>query len=125
MSPTKPYNEVESDFIREKIQEGSFENQDFRDYVDTLIYLEDKILNGASGYCDGMRFNQVRNELQEEYRLIYREVAPDQYKEKLARETVQAIEESLEPSEFETEKIVERLEQRQKWEEIQHKSLTT
>lgn len=120
MSSTRSYGEIESDFIRRKISEGSFEDDDFREYIDSLVYLEDKILNGASGYCDGMKFSQVRKSLPEEYRAIYREVAPEKYREKLARETVQAIEASLEPEEFETQKIIDRLERKQEWRQIQN-----
>lgn len=118
MAPAKNYDEVESDFIRKKIQEGEFADEEFRSYVDALVYLEDKILNGASGYADGMRFHHTREKLQEEYRLIYREVAPEKYREKLARETVQAIEESLEPKEFKTKEIVDRLEDKHGWQEV-------
>lgn len=116
--PSKPYDQVDSDFIQRKISEGDFEDEDFRSYVDSLVYLEDKVLNGASGYCDGMRFSHTREKLNEEYRLIYREVAPEQYREKLARETVQAIEQTLEPSEYRTKEIIERLENRKGWEKV-------
>ena len=116
--PTKPYDQIESEFIQQKISEGDFEDENFRDYVDTLIYLEDKILNGASGYCDGMKFNHTRNKLNEEYRLIYREVAPEKYREKLVRETVQAIEQTLEPAEHKTQQIIESLENRKSWEKV-------
>lgn len=117
--PTKPYDQVESEFIKQKISDGNFGDEEFRSYVDALVYLEEKILNGASGYADGMRYHHTRNNLNEEYRLIYREVAPEQYREKLARETVQAIEETLEPDDLKTKEIIKRLEERKNWEKVQ------
>ncbi|MFB6143690.1 MAG: hypothetical protein ABEJ98_00115 [Candidatus Nanohaloarchaea archaeon] len=116
--PLKPYDQVESDYIKKKISGGDFQDREFRSYIDTLIYLEEKILNGASGYADSMKLHQTRNRLREEYRLIYREVEPEKYSEKLARETVQAIEETLEPDKFKTQEIIERLENRKDWEKV-------
>lgn len=116
--PSKPYDQVESEFIKKKISEGDFDDEEFRSYVDALVYLEEKVLNGASGYCDGMRFSHTRKKLNEEYRLIYRELKPEKYREKLVRETVQAIENSLEPEEYQTDEIIERLEKRTEWQSV-------
>lgn len=38
--PPKPYDEVVSQFIRERIRRGSFENREFRQDINTLVWLE-------------------------------------------------------------------------------------
>lgn len=38
--PRKPYDEVESEFIRDEIRRGSFDDVDYRRYINELVYLE-------------------------------------------------------------------------------------
>ena len=38
--PRKPYDEVVSEFIRKEIRQGSFDNPEYRCYVNGLVWLE-------------------------------------------------------------------------------------
>lgn len=115
----KAYDKVESEYIRDKIREGDFENESFREYIDALVYTEEKILNGPSGYADAMKWHHLKISLREVYRLIHSQVASQKYRQKIIREAVEAIEESLEPADYKTKAIKERLEDKESWERVQ------
>lgn len=38
--PVIPYPEVESEFIRQAIKDGSFDDREYRTYVNELIHIE-------------------------------------------------------------------------------------
>ena len=86
--PGKPYNEVKSEFIKERIAERQFELDAHRKYIKDLIFLERVILDEITlKYPSGMKFNSIKNDHEEEYLKILEDLDEEKYrKEKQKRE---------------------------------------
>ncbi len=66
--PSKPYDEIKSEFIKEIIKERQFELDSHRKYIKDLIFLERVILDEIKlKYPSGMKFNSIKNDYEEEY----------------------------------------------------------
>lgn len=87
--PGKPYDDVKSEFIRERIAERQFELDRNRKYIKDLIYLEEWILgNINTGYCSGMKFKSIKSDYEEEYLKILQDLDEEKYqKEKQKKES--------------------------------------
>jgi hypothetical protein len=87
--PGKPYDEVKSEFIRERIAERQFELDNNRKYIKDLIFLERVILDEITlKYPSGMKFNSIKNDHEEEYLKILQDLDEEKYqKEKQKKES--------------------------------------
>lgn len=80
--PSKPYNEVESEFIKERIRERHFELDDHREYINKMIFLEKVILDEIKlKFGSGMKYKSIKNEHEEEYLKILQELDKEKYRE--------------------------------------------
>ena len=52
--PRKPYDEVSSEFIREKIRQGSFDDIEYRRYVNELVWIEWYTTDGVGSNTTGI-----------------------------------------------------------------------
>lgn len=78
--PRIPYDEVRSEFIREEIRRGDFDDIEYRRYVNKLIWIEwftteglSPNATGISGFGAGIRRWRLAAEYPEEYDIIRRE----------------------------------------------------
>jgi hypothetical protein len=82
--PSKPYDEVKSEFIKERISERQFELDNHREYINDLIFLERVILDEIKmNQCSGLKYKQVKNNHEEEYLKILEELDEEKYRKKL------------------------------------------
>lgn len=117
--PPKPYKAVKSEYIREKIRETDFDDEEGRKYVHALIWLEKMVLPGRSaGWPTGMALNGIKEDYRKEYKIIERELKPEKQKRKKIKRVVEAFEESLEPEEYKLDEIRDRLKNKHGWREI-------
>jgi hypothetical protein len=80
--PDKPYTEVKSEFIKERISERNFELEDDREYISNLIFLERVILDEIQlGYPSGMKYNSIKNQHHEEYLKILEDLDEEKYRQ--------------------------------------------
>ena len=122
--PPKPYKAVKSEFIKEKIRETDFNDEEGRKYIHALIWLEKMVLPGrAAGWPTGMALNGIKDEYRKEYNIIKRELKPEKFKRQRIKKIVEAIEENLEPEEYKLDEIKERLENKQGWKKIQNSQI--
>ena len=86
--PNKPYNEVESEFIKNRIKERQFELEDDRKYIKDLIFLERIILDEIKlKTYSGQKYKHIKNKHQEEYLKILKDLDEEKYsQEKEKRE---------------------------------------
>jgi len=84
--PAKPYSEVESEWIKREISERDFDDDDDKDFVDTLVYFEKMILEGPSGFASGMSWGNARNSHPEIYDRLQKELRPEKFAERKQRE---------------------------------------
>lgn len=87
--PGKPYDEVKSEFIKDRIAERHFELESNREYIKNLIFLERVILDEIKlNYPSGMKFNSIKKDHEEEYLKILKELDEEKYqKEKQKKES--------------------------------------
>ncbi len=112
--PGKPYDEVKSEFISERIAERQFELDSHRKYIADLVYLERVILDEIQlGYPSGMKYNSIKNEHETEYMKILEELDPEKYKEEKKKQ------EQKQPAYKRTIKQNKEIkEAKQKWEKV-------
>jgi hypothetical protein len=85
-TPDKPYTEVKSEHIKEKIRNSDFDSIEERKEVNKLIFLERKITGEINlGYPSGMLYTEIKKDHQADYRKIYRELRPEEF-EKLQQD---------------------------------------
>ena len=84
--PAKAYSEVESEWVKQEISERDFDDDDDRDFVDTLVYFEKMILEGPSGFASGMAWETARNSHPEIYDRLQKELRPEKFAERKQRE---------------------------------------
>ena len=88
--PIKQYTEVESDYIKQIINDSPFSDIDQRKKVNKLIRLEQWILGEVKpGYPEGMLYNKLKRENKEDYDKIYQELKPYEYAEEKIEEKIQ------------------------------------
>jgi len=87
--PAKPYPEVKSEWIKQEISKRDFDDDDDRDFVDTLVYFEKMILEGPSGFASGMAWGNARNNHPEIYDRLQKELRPEKFAERKQREAEQ------------------------------------
>lgn len=117
--PPKPYAEVKSEYIKSKIREGSFEDEEHRKYIHALIWLEKCVTEERpAGWPTGMMLSKITEKYSDELKIIRRELDPESAKIIRIKSIVNAIEESLEPDEYKLDRIKERLDNRETWKEI-------
>lgn len=117
--PPKPYSEVKSGYIKEKIRQMDSENEDKRSYIHALIWLEKCILEDKpAGWPTGMMLQNIIEEHSGEFTIIKRELSPGSVKRTIMNAYVSGVEESLELENWELEGIIERLEDEESWREI-------
>ncbi len=85
-TPDKPYTKVKSEHIKNKIQNYNFDNLEERKEINKLIFLERQITGEINlGYPGGLLYDKVKNNHEEDYKKIYRELRPEEF-EKLQKE---------------------------------------
>ena len=78
------YENIKSEFIRNKIKETSWEA---REYIDDLIKIEDFILRGGPHNWSGaMYYHQLKTNYRREWEIIYEELNPKKYAELIKHE---------------------------------------
>ncbi len=74
---------IRSDFIRQKLAEGSLEDHSFRDYIEKLMKLETLIANGGpQSFWEGIDFYFLRTTHAKEYSTLLQELRPESHKGK-------------------------------------------
>lgn len=82
--PSKPYDEVKSEFIKERISERQFELDSHREYINDLIFLERVILDEIKlKQCSGLKYKHIKNSHEKEYLKILEELDEEKYRKKL------------------------------------------
>ena len=72
--PVKPYDEVESTFVREEMRRGDFDDLEHRQYVNALVELEHFILDGPGGFGGAMLYRKRRGQYPTEFDILWREL---------------------------------------------------
>jgi len=73
-TPDKPYTEVKSEHIKEKIRNSDFDSIEERKEVNKLIFLEKKITGEINlGYPSGMLYTEIKKDHQADYRKKFTE----------------------------------------------------
>jgi hypothetical protein len=116
--PVKPYSEVKSEWIKQEITERDFENQEDRDFVDTLVYIEKMVLEGPTGFASGMQWGQVRNKHPKKYDRIQKELRPEKYAERKRREAENERQLEDFQDEQQNKKEEAKREAREEWQQI-------
>lgn len=117
--PPKPYKAVKSEFIKEKIRKADFDDEERKKYIHALIWLEKCVLEDKpAGWPTGMALKNIQEEHRKEFNIISKELKPEKHKRKRIKQIVEATEESLEPDEYKLDEIIERLENKQAWNQI-------
>jgi hypothetical protein len=89
-TPTKPYSEIESTHIKQKLAERDFHNGADRDYINDLVTIEHHILNPKKiGRCGTQQLKRLKNKHPKDYTSIKKELKPEQFKEEKKREKEQ------------------------------------
>lgn len=85
---TKPLTEVESEFIREEIQNRDFSCEEDRSYIADLVKLEQYVLGeiDAKAISGGGYVSSLTTRHPEAYDRIQRELAPEEYRERKQEE---------------------------------------
>lgn len=82
-TPGKPYTEVESDYIKSKINESNFDNLEERREINKLVFLERGITGDLSlNYPGGNLFTKIKKNHKDEYEKIHKEIRPEKLEEK-------------------------------------------
>lgn len=86
-TPRKPYKEVKSEYIKDKIRQTDFENTERRKYINNLVLIEEVILGNITlKFGSGQAFKQIKNRNNYEYDQIHKELKPEKYREKKLEE---------------------------------------
>lgn len=81
--PPKPYTEIKSEYIRNKLENREFKKPEDRAYIHQLMEFEQYILgNFNPGYPYGMKFSSAQKKLEEEWKTIYKQLKPNKWKKK-------------------------------------------
>lgn len=72
--PPKPYTDLESEFIRDEIQRGAFDNFEYRRYVNRLVWIERVTTADQSSYGSHVRHWKLAARYPEAYDIIRREL---------------------------------------------------
>lgn len=72
--PRKPYDAVESTFVREEIRRGDFDDLEHRQYVNVLVELEHFITDGPGGFAAAMLYKRRREQYPTEFDILWREL---------------------------------------------------
>ena len=86
-TPRKPYKNVKSDYIKDKIRQTDFDNIDQRKYINNLIVIEEVILDNIKlNYASGQAYQQIKNKHCYERDQIHKELKPEVYNKKKLEE---------------------------------------
>lgn len=81
-TPAIPYEEIESEFIKNEIEKRDFADEADRYYVNRLTMIEDFVRNGIWGFGAGRVNHLLQRSLSEEYDTIQKELTPAQYEQR-------------------------------------------
>lgn len=117
-TPTKPYTAVESDWIKEEIKQRNFDDPEDREYINTLVYFEHRILNPPQQWAAGYQWGHARNQHPEIYDRLQKELKPDAYRKRKERERQE--EQKQEQRRQERQRLHERRQRqaREQWKQI-------
>ncbi len=94
--PRIPYHNVESEFIRTEIQRGAFDEYEYRQYVNRLIFVEQWMREGLSAvktsYYHPIRAYRVAAKVPDGFRIIQTECGAPQQDESLLPDYVNGTE---------------------------------
>jgi len=80
------YTCAKSKFIKDLIKGMAWSDTKKREYIETLIDLEDVILNGTRSFGVGMWYNAMVGRYKKEWEAIYSELKPKEFRELLKQE---------------------------------------
>ena len=111
----KPYTSVNSEFIKTEIRSSNWNDRIRRDYIDSLLELEEYVLHGARGCANALYMGGLKDQYKREYDIIFKELRPEEY-ERLAKEEERRELERQEEDEKERKEFKDKEErQRREW----------
>ena len=116
--PAKPIKDLKSEYIRDKISEGEYEDENFRGYINALTWLEEYVYGDSIGYPEGIRVEKLKDRYYDEFVEIKRELKPEQLERAYISTLVESIENSLEPEKRNIQSIERKIRDRQSWRKI-------
>lgn len=116
-APRKPYTEIESEYIKEQIGDADqFESEEeHREYVNVLTFIEHVVLNGVQNKSDGRGWVNVKQNYPAEADRIQKELRPEDYRERKERERQNEAERKERMEEVEAAETRERDEAADDW----------
>ncbi len=108
------YTKVKSKFIREKIKKVNWKRD--RDYIDTLIFIED-IITGKQkmSWMGSFRWNGAKKSYPKEYKAIYEELQPKEFARIHKQEVKEIAREKREEVRWKKEERLEEEKDRKDW----------
>ena len=106
------YNQIKSQFIKDKIKGLEWNNKN-KEYIDDLVFIENYILGKSGGMGSAYRIHSLKNK--KEYELIYKELNPKEFEKEKKRELKEKEQEEKEDKEFEKEELKEKEQARKEW----------
>lgn len=116
--PARPIKDLKSEYIRNKISKGDYEDENFRSYINALTWLEEYIDGDSIGYPEGMQVEKLKQKYYGDFIEIERELKPERLESSFITALVKSIEKSLEPKKRNVNSIKRELRNRQSWREI-------
>ena len=116
--PARPIKDLKSEYIRNKISKGKYENESFRSYINALTWLEEYIDGDSIGYPGGMHVENLKEKHYGDFIEIKRELEPERFEKSFIGALVKSIENNLEPEERKIRSIKRRIRERQSWRKI-------
>lgn len=117
--PPKPYTEVESEYVRDAIREGDFDDLEHRRRVNDLVSIERYVLDSPSGFAGGIHFASLSRRHPAAHDAIQRELDPEGFRERRRRETERDLECRARRERKCRERAEKRRRHREEWEAVQ------
>lgn len=117
-SPIKPYTDVESDYIKERMKGVDFDDLERRKHINALIFIEHMLLEGPANLSEGRGWGMARNNMADEVDRIQLELQPEKYRERKKREQEEEKDRQLEQQKLDEQERAERQEDKRQWKEL-------
>ena len=111
----KSYTAVKSEFIKANIRGSNWNDRIRKNYIDSLIELEEYVLHGARGWADALYMGALKDQYKREYDIIFKELRPEKYEQLAKEEEQRELKRQKEREKERKEFVVKEERQRKKW----------
>lgn len=112
------YKNIRTKFVKEKIKGKSFKDEEFKDYIESLIRLEGFVAEGPKCLASGYMFNNYTHVFKKEYEAIKDELCPGWRKEAAEREKEERKKKMLEEKKEREQERIRLREEKKEWLEL-------